>query len=243
MKKKITIFSCSIILLVGYLFFAHHLIYAKIGKVSLKASDISHGYNIGQGHRLFYTAIGDSLTAGVGVDKYEESYPYLLAKKIAGEENNIFLRVQAYPGARTADVLKDLLAPAINDNPDIVTVLLGVNDIHGFVSEKKFAENYQKILAELKTKTKAKIYAISIPYIGTDKLLLPPYDFYFKHQTIEYNKIIKNLAAANGVGYIDLFSPTENMFKNPSFYSADLFHPSATGYGIWADVIYAYLNK
>lgn len=242
MKNKIIIIISAAAVLIGYLFFAHHLIYAKIGKVSLLASDITHEYNIGQGASLVYTAIGDSLTAGVGVDKYEESYPYLLAQKIAGSKNNIFLRVEAYSGARTADAIKDLLAPAINDKPDIVTVLLGVNDIHGFVSETKFAENYQEILTQLKIKTKAKIYAISIPYIGANTLLWFPYNLYFKHQTVEYNKIIKKLAQAEDVEYVDLFSPTERMF-NDSFYSADSFHPSVKGYGIWADVIYAYLNK
>jgi lysophospholipase L1-like esterase len=242
MKNRMLISFGVIILLVGYLFLAHHLIYAKIGKTALKASDITHEYNLGQGESLTYEVIGDSLTAGVGVDKYEESYPYLLAQKMISA-NNVFLRVQAYPGARTSDVIKDLLAPAINDNPDIVTVLLGVNDIHGFISKKKFAENYQEILTQLKTKTKAKIYVISIPYIGADALLWPPYNFYFKHQTIEYNKIIKKLAQADNIEYVDLFTPTENMYKDPASYSADLFHPSAKGYGIWADAIYAHLNK
>jgi lysophospholipase L1-like esterase len=226
---------------------AHHLIYAKIGRVSLKNPDIAHQYTIGKGGSsdsgLVYTAIGDSLTAGVGVVNYAESYPYLLAQKMVGPHRQLDLRVQAYPGARTSDVIKNLLAPAIDNNPDVVTVLLGVNDIHGFVSKTEFAKNYQEILLQLKTKTKAKIYAVSIPYIGADTLLLPPYNFYFKHQTIEYNKIIKKLAQTDNIEYIDLFTPTEKMFKDSASCSADLFHPSAKGYEIWAEVIYAYFNK
>jgi lysophospholipase L1-like esterase len=245
MKNKIVIFSLSaVIILTGYLFLAHHLIYAKIGSVSLKNPDISHQYIIGQGgNKLVYTAIGDSLTSGVGVTNYSESYPYRLAQKMAGSSGKIDLRVQAYPGARSGDIVRDLLTLAINNNPDVVTVLAGVNDIHGFVSKIQFAENYQEILTRLKSETKAKIYAVSIPHLGADALLWPPYNFYFRYQTIEFNKIIKKLAQADNVEYVDLYTPSENMFNNPDLYSADFFHPSAAGYGLWAEIIYADFNK
>jgi len=245
MKNKIVIISLgAIIILIGYLFLAHHLIYAKIHDVNLPNPDITHEYAIGQGeNKLVYTAIGDSLTAGVGVTNYSDSYPYRLAQKMAGSSSKIDLRVQAYPGARTGDIIRDLLTPAINNKPDVVTVLAGVNDIHGFVSKTDFAENYQEILTRLKSETKAKIYAIGIPYIGADALLWPPYNFYFRYQTIEFNKIIKKLALADNIEYVDLYTPSANMFTNPDLYSADLFHPSAAGYGLWADMIYADFNK
>lgn len=247
MKKKIIIISLVIFVsLVAYLFAAHHYIYKKIADSGLSASNAAGEYLIANvknsGTNLVCTALGDSLTAGVGVSKYEESYPYQLAQKMSNSKN-IDLHVQAYPGARTSDLVKDLLAPAINNQPDVVIVLIGVNDIHGFVSKNQFAKNYQEILIRLKTETKAKIYAVSIPYIGTDSLLLPPFNLYFKHETEEYNKIIKKLAQANGVEYVDLYTSTEDMFKNPSLYSADWFHPSAQGYGLWAQMIYADFNK
>jgi lysophospholipase L1-like esterase len=247
MRNKIIIGASVIIILIGYLFLAHHLIYAKIRSAGLKNPDAAHQYminqNLASSTSVIYTAIGDSLTAGVGAEKYEESYPYLLAQKMAAGETKIDLRVQAYPGARTSDVIRDLLPLAIKNKPDVVTILLGVNDIHGFVSKTEFAENYQEILTRLKTGTKAKIYAVSIPYIGTDQLILPPYDFYFRQQTIEFNKIIKKLAAADNIEYVDLYTPTENMYQDHASFSADFFHPSAKGYGIWANVIYANLNK
>jgi lysophospholipase L1-like esterase len=247
MKNLLIIIASVIVILIVYLLIAHHLVYAKIGSESLKNPDTTHEYMVGKeltaNKALVYTAVGDSLTAGVGADKYEESYPYLLAQKFAGSNLKIDLRVQAYPGARTSDVIRDLLELAVNNQPDVVTVLLGVNDIHGFVSQTQFAENYQEILTRLKTGTKAKIYAISIPYIGTDQLILPPYDFYFRQQTIKFNEIIKKLAAEDNIEYVDLYTPTENMYQDHASFSADFFHPSAKGYGIWTDAIYANINK
>lgn len=240
----------SIIVLIAlalYLFAAHYSIYKRISNADLKASDTKGEYIIGSGAnngvKLIYTALGDSLTAGVGVSGYEESYPYQFAKKISGASIDITLRDRAYSGAKTSDLVKDLLTTAINDKPDIITLLIGVNDIHGNAPKTEFVENYAEILRQLKAGTKAKIFAISIPYIGTDALLLPPFNSYFKHETIEYNKIIKKLAQANNIEYVDLYTPTEDIFKSADFYSTDLFHPSARGYGLWSEIIYASYNK
>lgn len=248
MKKKIIIIGVIVfIILAVYLFAAHYSIYKRINDAGLKAPDAKSEYiiknNANNEKKLIYTALGDSLTAGVGVSRYEESYPYQLARKIAGDSDNIILRGRAYQGARTSDLITGLLAAAINDNPDIITLLIGVNDIHGNVSKTEFSENYAEILKRLKTETKAEIFAIGIPYIGTDVLLLPPFNLYFKHETAEYNKIIKELAQTNNVKYINLYTPTEDIFRSATLYSTDLFHPSAKGYELWSEIIYADFNK
>jgi lysophospholipase L1-like esterase len=248
MKNKILIIGLAIfILLAVYLLVAHHIIYKRIGGAGLMATNTKGQYfiksSVDNAPTLVYTALGDSLTAGVGVENFEQSYPYLLAKKFAGSGSNINLHPQAYPGARTSDLIRDFLTPAINDKPDIVTVVIGVNDVHGFVSQAQFTKNYQLILNRLKKETKAKIYAVSIPYIGSDSLLIFPYNLYFKHETEQYNKIIKKLAQEDGIQYVDLFTPAENMYQDSAFYSSDSFHPSAKGYEFWAGIIYADLNK
>jgi len=190
-----------------------------------------------------YVALGDSLSAGVGTDRTEEYLPYLLVKKLAGDDKRIVLRNYSVPGFKTADLLGELLSPAIDTKPDIVTVLIGVNDIHNKISAADFRKNYEEILSRLTRETTAKIYVINIPFIGADKMMLPPYQFYFDSQTKEFNTIIKELAVKYSVSYIDLYTPTVALFKKSgSHYSADLFHPSAAGYKIWADIIYAYIN-
>jgi lysophospholipase L1-like esterase len=52
------------------------------------------------------------------------------------------------------------------------------------------------------------------------------------------------LAQKNNVSYIDLYSPTLKEFKkSDSYYSTDLFHPSAKGYAFWANIIYDNFNQ
>jgi lysophospholipase L1-like esterase len=232
----------------AYLFLAHAYFFWRLGRAGLplpvpRTAAIKAENNMAL-KPLIYAALGDSLTAGAGLQRYEETYPYLLAEKISAGRGEIALSGFSYPGAKTADLIKDLLGPAIAQNPDIVTLLIGVNDVHGNVSGREFRNNYRQILKRLTGETRAEIYAINIPFIGSDSLLLPPYDYYYKKKTIEFNNIIKTLAQNSGVKYIDLASPTAALFsKDGAHYSADSFHPSAEGYRLWADIIYADINK
>lgn len=245
-RGGVIIFLLIIVVLYFNRSYAH--IYNKIDEVDLKSSDNGQPYFVVNNNiassSLTYVALGDSLTAGVGTDNYENSYPYLLAQYFAGNDYQINLQSRSYPGLRTADLLKDYLPEAIKDNPDIVTLLIGVNDIHGQISAKNFRRNYENILKSLTTETKAKIYVINIPFIGSDKLIWPPYNYFFNYKTRQFNKIIKELADKYSVKYIDLYTPTEDLFRDSgSHYAADFFHPSAEGYKIWADLIYADISN
>jgi lysophospholipase L1-like esterase len=247
-KKLIIIFIILTTVLAGYLLLAHHYIYKKISSARLTSPDIAGSYLIGNGlsgsGQAVYSAIGDSLTSGVGAGRIEKSYPYLLAQKIAGGNSAVNLKIRAYPGARTSDLIKNQIAPVIADNPDFITLLIGVNDIHGNVFASTFKKNYELILGRLTKETSAKIYLVNIPIIGTDALLLPPFRSYFDSRTKLFNSIINELAVKYKVKLIDLYSPTAPALKkNNPLYAKDLFHPSAEGYKLWAEIIYAGIDK
>lgn len=230
-----------------YLNRAYSYIYHKIDDAALLSPDHTRTHlvvnNETASSSLVYVALGDSLTAGVGASKYEESFPYLLAQYFAGNDRAIVLENRAVSGAKSSDLLQGLLPGAIKDDPDIVTLLIGVNDLHGQVSLAQFKDNYDKIVKRLVTETKAKIYLINLPLIGSNQLLLPPYKDLFSRQTRQYNQIIFEIAKKYSVSYIDLYLPTEELLRNSgSHYASDFFHPSAEGYKIWADLIYADLN-
>lgn len=226
-----------------YLSYAH--IYHKIGNAHLVFPHVEQLYTIGNssgGAPETYVSLGDSLTAGVGVDSYTESYPYTLAEKLA-VTSKIHLRNFAYPGAKTRDVIAGLPA-ALEAKPDIVTLLIGTNDIHDKISAAQFETNYRLILDELTQKTKADIYAVSIPFIGSRTLLLPPYNYYFDYRTAELNDVIQRVAAEYKIPYVDIATPTRALFKaDGPLYAADSFHPSAAGYQLWSDILYANINR
>ena len=247
MRKVIYIIIALIVLIGVYLYLANAYIYYKIGRANLSATltDKVYAFNPELSSRpITYLALGDSLTAGVGVDNYKEAYPYLVAEDLTSSSKKVNLQVLATPGYRSEDSVANYLIPASTRSADIITILIGVNDIHDRVGVDKFRSNYQTILETLTSKTKAKIYLISIPLIGSPQIVFPPYRTYFAEKTELYNQAIKDLAKTYKVNYIDINSGTEDLFRNNSkFYAADLFHPSNLGYKLWANIIYDSLNQ
>lgn len=246
MQKILLLSLCLLVFIfLALTWYLRSSIYWDLGKARVyQPSDFSH-YTIGSPTlpELTYVAIGDSLTSGVGVVSYMESYPYLLAEMIAGDTLQVSLEPFAVPGVRSSYVLNNFMHQVIEHKPDVVTLFIGTNDIHGNVSLKKFEEHYAEILAQLTQETEAEVYAINLPYIGTADLISFPYRYYFNWKTEQYNAIIKKLAFKYNVTYIDLYSAHEPYALQNSHYSADSFHPNVVGYTLWSQVIYAGFNQ
>lgn len=253
LKKILKIGLVFIILINIYSILVYWSIYYRLGLVDLQSSDNRHRYTFNEqsttSPEVVYVALGDSFTAGVGVNNYEQSYPYLIAQRMASDSARIVHLNYSYRGAKTIDLINDLLPKAITDQPDIVTLLIGTNDLHDNSNRDDFRRNYETILIQLKTKTSAKINIISLPFSGAPALIWPPFNYYYYLRTLSFNKIIKELAFSNNINYIDLTTPTKpyafrgkNLSGN-DYYATDNFHPSALGYQYWFKVIYDNLNK
>lgn len=228
-----------ILVLVLYLIFAYNYFYFRMHRVEIGWPDNNHIYALNKEAKdqKIYVALGDSLTYGFGTANYKDSWTYRTAEYLSKNGQGIKLEDFSYPGYRTADVA-EALGPAIAAKPDIVTLFIGVNDTHKLVQSPDFKEKYDNILYRLTTETKAKIYVINLPYLGGPTVLLPPYNFYFDAKTKARNKDIKQLADKYGAEYIDLYGATATQFKKSGpYYAKDLYHPSAAGYKIWADII------
>lgn len=247
--KKSLYLTLILLALVGaYFYLANAFIYYRIGAGNLAAPAIKNVYMINNNddsrYDLMYVALGDSLTTGAGATRHDETFPYQIAEKLSASGDKVAMKNFSYPGAKTQDLINDLLDGAVVAQPDVITLLIGVNDIHNHISAEQFRLNYKYILDKLTQKTKAKIYVVNIPLIGSDTVILPPLDIYFDAQTKKFNDIIKDLSVEYQVAYIDLYSPTKDLLRYDGLhYSSDSFHPSASGYKMWADIIYDNFDK
>lgn len=235
--KKLTLLI--LIVLAIYLNRAYARFYDYIGSHPQKHPILSsyHSENSST-KKVIYAALGDSLTAGVGTSDVIETYPYLIATKIKNRQN-VEVYNLAHPGDQTSQVLKNQLAVAISKNPDLITILVGINDLHNLTLEADFKKNYQTILSEFKNKTNSEVVLIGLPYLGSNKILLFPWNIILDNKTKQFNEIIETLALENNLAYIDLYQ-TKNTFEaDNGLYSGDLFHPSDKGYNLWAEVINA----
>jgi acyl-CoA thioesterase-1 len=186
-----------------------------------------------------FVTLGDSLMVGVGTDSYEQSLGYLLYKQ-ANTKNDLDLINLGIPGTEAKDILKVEGPAAIKENPKIVVVFIGVNDVHNFVPVTTFQSNYSKFIKDLTTQTSAQITLINIPYLGSNLVLLPPWNTFMDLRTQQFNHIIHQIAKQNNLKVVDLYSfSRQNFVKSSPLYSQDQFHPSAAGYQKWADYINA----
>lgn len=245
--KKLRIFLAIILVFGIYLYLAHFSIYYRLEQAHLQAPQRQAVYTVGDEAmttNLVYVALGDSLTSGVGLSQYEESFPYLLAEKLAQtKKTKVVLQDFSYPGARTSHLINDQLTKALASQADIITILIGTNDVHGGISLEDFEKNYHYILAELVQKSSAQIYLLGLPNVGSNRLLLPPYNYYFRNKTKNFNQVIKNLADSYQLTYIDLESLTLDNKKGDDYYAPDLFHPRPAVYKLWAQTINVNLIK
>jgi len=244
MKK--TALLTTIILIAGiiYLNRAYANIYNIIGSTNLPPTPSKTNYFVNEQSKplLKIAFLGDSLTAGAGVKWTEDTYPYQLAKKLAlTQKKQIEVLNLGVPGATSNDVLNNQVTPALNFAPDIFVVFIGINDLHNFVPKTELKNNLEKIIAQLSV-TNKKILVINIPYLGSKKSFLPPYQYLFNFQTKNYNKIFSELVGGDWQ-LINLYDLTRTEFKNnENLYSIDHFHPNFEGYKLIAETIYSTLN-
>lgn len=230
MKKVV-----GVLLIIGiYLYWSYGHFYNSLSQNRLYPSSHQTMIVVGTNpsfNTLKYAALGDSLTAGTGTADYKETFPYLVSQKLSSKQN-----IELYNFARAGDTSKDVfenqLPQVLSLKPDLVTLLIGTNDIHGLVPLSDFENNLDKIISAIKN-SGAKLYLLSIPYLGSDKIVYPPYNTILDSQTRKFNKIINNKSIKYNVNLIDLYS----LKKTSDFYSRDEFHPSSKGYAVWAEII------
>lgn len=228
-----------LVAVLAYLLLAYNYFYFRLHSAHIPwpSNNIVYNFNAAAVPQTKYVALGDSLTYGFGAVNYEDSYTYRLASSLSANGSGLTLSDLSYPGSRTDDVIKQLSAVK-SIQPDVLTLFIGVNDVHQVFETSNFAENYEHILYRLTHETKAKIYVVNIPYLGPSSVNWPPFNSYYDAHTRSHNATIEKLAAKYGVAYIDLYSKTVDLFKHDgAHYAKDAYHPSAEGYKIWANIL------
>ena len=246
MKSIIYIGFGALSIFALYLYFAYSYFYYFIGRTKLSnpsTENPKHLYNTnGEIKSVKYMSLGDSLSAGVGSLDGKNTFTYQFAKNLSNKYQKVEFYNVAWPGNTTTEVIKNQLPQAIAEDPNYITLLIGTNDVHNRMSEEEFKKNYGLILQELLSQTNAQIVVINIPYLGSDKIVLPPYNWILDMKIKTFNKIISDQVdiwnVSKRIKFVDLYKETGGSeAQNKDYYSPDLYHPSDKGYLIWAQII------
>lgn len=180
---------------------------------------------------------GDSITdAGRGREDAHQlgsGYPSYTAKMLKDEYPGIdfeFINL-GISGNRAENLLERWEKDAVAIQPDILSVLIGINDTwhragdRNWMPHDYFENCYRKILTDMKKKTNAKIIIL-------EQFLLHVDDKEYFHIDLDPKiQITRRLARE----FADVFVPLDGLFaaasikKSPTYWAADGVHPTAEG--------------
>ena len=183
-----------------------------------------------------YVALGDSYTIGTAVTA-AESWPSQLVERVP--ELHLAGNV-AVNGYTSDDMIKDELPQLDRLRPELVTVLIGVNDVVQRVSDLQYAGNVAVILEELLTRLPPE----RIVGIATPDYTLTPSGAAFgeadqqSDAIIRFNAILREACDTRRVRFVpDIFEISQRVRDDPSLVADDGLHPSGSQYALWADAI------
>ena len=182
---------------------------------------------------------GDSITdAGRDKRNYHHmgmGYPKFVAEALTQKYPEVEFEFINFglSGNRTGQLFDRLTPDCINFQPDIVSILIGINDVwHRYggdriaTTDAQIETNYRAILERVKKETNAKIIMLS-PYLldCEDKTLM-------REDLKTLLPIVRRLAEEFADVYIPLDKEFEEALKTqpePKFYSGDGVHPNQNG--------------
>jgi lysophospholipase L1-like esterase len=188
-----------------------------------------------------YVAIGDSVTFGTcASNPATDSWPEVLSRKMPRGTQVINLGI---PGWTAHDALQSELPEAIDAQPDLATVWLGVNDLkNGNVSLDSYHHDLDTILTDLSTQTHAHIAVANIP----DLTLLPRF-FGVDQKTLtakvqDWNAAIAQEVTTHHLILLDVYSHSNEVLGHPEYLCNDGLHPTTLGYQQIAALFYQVLH-
>jgi len=207
--------------------------------------------------RLRLVVLGDSTTAGVGVDRAEHALPYLLARRIAdADSRQVHVVSYGWAGARVADLahiqLPRALEPlrASETEPflpaaDIVAIVIGANDATHNTHPAQYRADLRATLEPIRTHApNARIVLAGIPAFRGALPALEPLIFLADQYARLLRPISRAEAGRIGAAYADLQAALPRLFEGrQDVLSSDRFHPSLAGYDAWAEVIFQALQS
>ena len=203
------------------------------------ASGPVHGEVAGVGRPLRLRLVGDSIIAGVGIERLGDALPGQLAGALARHSGRpVQWRAIGEGGLDAGEVHDQLLAGAQAEAADLVVVSIGVNDVTGLRSRQHWRTRLAQLLdrsAELHGDQGRPplVVHLGIPPLGHFPALPQPLRAVFGHRAAVLDAIaVEVVAQRPWARHI-----ASEFVPNGDQFAADGYHPNAAACALWADGI------
>ena len=182
-----------------------------------------------------YVALGDSYTIGTSVDRGLR-WPDQLVAAVADLELVANLAVNGYT---SQDVIDREMPALAGLRPELLTILVGVNDIVRGVPPERYRRNVDRILDELAV------------HVGSDRVLaVTTPDYTVTPAGADYgdpatqaagirtvNTILADAAITRGIALVDIYDLSLRAAGDRTLVASDGLHPSGAQYELWVERI------
>ncbi len=190
---------------------------------------VRHGVE-GVGKSLRLLVVGDSAAAGVGADNQVSALSGQLVSALA-PHFHLSWRLIAKTGHRVQDVLNHIES-AHQETFDVAVVSVGVNDVTGGTSLKKWQEHLGHLCDLLKLKFGIQhVFLSSVPPMQAFPALPTPLGWYLGKRAASLNRVMSDLTERRE--NCEFVQPAFPLTKE--FIAADGFHPGPAAYTKWAE--------
>ena len=183
-----------------------------------------------------YVALGDSYTIGTSVSA-DESWPSQLVARVPQLELVANLGVDGYT---STDLITDEVPQLDRLNPELVSLLIGVNDVVRGVPDLAYAGNVAVILEELLSRLPpSRIVCVATPdYTRTPRGADYGDPMQQSDAIVRFNAILREASEQRSISFVpEIFEISQQASEDERLVASDGLHPSGAQYRRWVDAI------
>lgn len=186
-----------------------------------------------------YLALGDSYTIGESVGQ-SERFPVQLADSLNSRGYDVTApKIIATTGWTTGDLLGAVNSQRPDNEYDLVTLLIGVNNQYQGRSLAEYREQFTELLDKAigyAMGNKDRVIVVSIPDYGYTPFGSGRQE-QISRELEQFNNASRSITEDAGVTYVNITPISKRGLQEPELVAGDGLHPSGLQYALWVEQI------
>lgn len=177
--------------------------------------------------------IGESTVSGVGAATHEQALAGCLARELSRRSGkSVAWEAVGRNGARLADIGRELLPRIVETRPSLVFLVAGVNDVLQLTAPSVWGRELGALI-EYFGASGCEIVVTGTPSFGQFPALKSPLREFLARRAHALDRVSAEVCRTHGATLVRF----DALVLDGVFFAEDHFHPSASGYAQWANLL------